>query len=123
MLPVLDTETIASKADCFLEPCESGRRGYPASLPPARHSVGADQPHPVIRTPRHQALPPLRPGDLYRRGDLVIALNPGSHTHDVRLARTGDAETVLAHHCRVAHDADGWNLHIGSRGYGVFGTR
>lgn len=61
---------------------------------------------------------------VYRRGEsLVVAINPGSHPHEVRLARTGDAEPVLARHCRVSHEPDGWILHIGSRGYGIFSTR
>lgn len=61
---------------------------------------------------------------VYRRGEtLLIAINPGSHTHEVRLERTGDAEPVLAYHCRVGHEDSGWILHIGARGYGIFGIR
>ena len=61
---------------------------------------------------------------VYRRGEtLLIALNPGSQPHEVRLERTGDAATVLAYHCRVSHDERGWILHIGARGYGIFGIR
>ena len=61
---------------------------------------------------------------VYRRGEtLLIAINPGSQHHEVRLERTGDAETVLAYHCRVSHEDGGWILHIGARGYGIFGIR
>ena len=61
---------------------------------------------------------------VYRRGEtLLIALNPGSQHHEVGLEHTGDAEPVLSHHCRVSHEERGWVLHIGARGYGIFGIR
>jgi maltose alpha-D-glucosyltransferase/alpha-amylase len=61
---------------------------------------------------------------VYRRGNtLVIAINPGSGTHTVRLPPLGDAATVLAHRCQVTHGAGAWQLRVGPRGYGVFTVR
>ncbi|HTO56479.1 MAG TPA: alpha-amylase family glycosyl hydrolase [Pseudomonadales bacterium] len=74
------------------------------------------------------ALTPLGAPDghplVYRRGaNLIVALNPGLSSHVVALPPLGDAAPVFEHHCHVSHGADGWQLKIGSRGYGVFTVR
>lgn len=74
------------------------------------------------------ALTPLGAPDghplVYRRGaNLIVALNPGLASHVVALPPLGDAAPVFERHCHVSHGADGWQLKIGSRGYGVFTVR
>jgi hypothetical protein len=60
----------------------------------------------------------------YRRGaTLIVVLNPKLTTHVVALPPVGDAVPVLEHHCHASHGANGWQVKIGARGYGVFTVR
>jgi len=61
---------------------------------------------------------------VYQRGDnLVVAINPGPASHRLRLSPLGDLAPVLGARCEPHHDADGWWLRVGPRGYGVFAAR
>jgi maltose alpha-D-glucosyltransferase/alpha-amylase len=61
---------------------------------------------------------------VYRRGNaLIVAINPGTASHTVRLPPLGDVAPVLAHRCQMTHGSGAWQLRVGPRSYGVFTVR
>ncbi len=62
---------------------------------------------------------------VYRRGgSLIVAINPGLDSHTVSLAAARRRRRrAVAPLPGDARSANGWQLRIGARGYGVFTVR